>query len=885
MKFGILASTAILLTTAIVPNAMAFSLANGSYSEDGITVDIKQIKELAENDLFSQTSTPSQALAETIASMVSKDPSGDNGNFTEVLHAHDVLHYFYPKATEKELEGVGITPTQAVQWLNLKGYTAKIIDRALTTEEIKARLDNSEPIVTVLENQNKASWLNEHYAGVLYAHDDVETGSAEGKLHASFIKSVNYGEAIVNDGEESTAFQFSEMSNSPDPIQAESTFKWVSTITEIKRDPSWSNSQTIKGDRAKGVFEHKVTSDGTQSQVDFTDPDVTALLNKYPIENKEHVMKLAAVSLINLYEDQEHQKTVKDLEEFLKISSNTYVSTQNIIDWYKYLGFDFDVVNGRAPMSLTKALNDSGRLYLTMFKAQDTTNPVKNTAAIGAGYLNNSFNGYSPQWYTVKLGENTVPFYNVPLTPEGMKQQQELAKTFKYTNVKRVVSDPFSKTDYEEEKTIYNIRLKGLPDESGIELPPSESVETPPEESAIKPVASAHYIEADFFTIRETQGQVPWCSSFVNAAAVNTVYQAPLDESDDKGAITTAKKLMQLDRPGVPDEELENLPGTTIQNALDILKKNYKVTADFEQRVLSFEEVKKEIDAGGIIQMDGKPEEASENGGEGHAVSIVGYVMPKEGEQAPYYIVWNPWWNTTFYLSSQAKTFNLGGMKYEWYRTWHNWRKVDGVNSVQTLDPELGNQKVLQGTSSNSLKEPNNLFSGNLVPTFNKVSSDLEQGKNSLVAQFGSPVMWRGSFGAYYGYDSTASVQGKRRVMRIQSYNTLEAKLYYDTPEAEVWRKDVESMNEYQRDLRKSGIALAYEIPLMLITGGVVKAGLVGASAIKKIAGYSVTILAGLNIIGDNNPIAIATTLYNYYNLEGKMIEDAERCYFADGPL
>lgn len=822
MKFGILASTAILLTTAIVPNAMAFSLSNGSYNQDGISVDIKQVKELAENDLFSQSSTPSQALAETIASMVSKDPSGENGNFTEVLHAHDVLHYFYPKATEKELEGVGITPTQAVQWLNLKGYTAKIIDRALTTEEIKARLDNSEPIVTVLENQNKASWLNEHYAGVLYAHDDVETGAAEGKLHASFIKSVNYGEAIINDGEETKAFQFAEMSNSPDPIQAESSYKWVSTIAEIKRDPSWSNSQTIKGDRAKGVFEHKVTSDGTQSQVDFTDPDVAALLNKYPEDNTDHVVKLSAVSLINLYEDAEHQKTVQDLEEYLKITKNAYASAQGIMDWYEYLGFDFDVVNGRAPMELTKALNDGGRLYLTIFKPVDNANPVKSTATIGAGYLNNSFNGYSPCWYAVKLGENLAPFYDVPLTEAGMKERQELAKKFQYTDVKRVVSDPFSKTNFEEYKTIYNIRLKGLPDESGITLPPSDSVVTPPEESDIQPVASAHYIETDYFTIRETQGQVPWCSSFVNAAAVNTVYQAPLDESEDKGAVTTAKKLMQLDRPGIPDEELENLPGTTVQNALDILKKNYQVTADFEQRALSFEEVKKEIDAGGIIQMDGKPEDGSENGGEGHAVSIVGYVTPKEGNQAPYYIVWNPWWDTTFYLSSQAKTFNLEGVKYEWYRTWHNWRKVDGINSVQTLDPELGNQEVLRGVKPNKTSGNISLDLG--TPNFfNTIAFSLKSPENEFnqrVDQQKKPTYAHdGISGADYSYWIGYHPNGHQF---MSATRTGQEKTVDYNATAKEFKEKVDTINDYQFKIISFGwsaaavavvLALSYTIP------------------------------------------------------------------------
>lgn len=843
MKTGVVLSTLLLLATATIPNALAFSVAQSGYNQDGISVDVKQINELADNNLFADESTPSQALAQTLATMVSKDPSGDNGNFTEVLSAKDVLQYFYPNASEKELEGTGITPVQGVEWLNFKGYTATIIDRPLTTSEIKKHLDNSEPIVTVLENQNAESWLNQHYAGVLYAHDDVETGIAEGRLHASFIKSINYGEASINDGEEANAFKFADMANSPDPIQAESTFKWISTITEIKRDPSWTNSQTIQEDKAKGVFEHKVTSDGTQSQVDFTDPEVSALLNKYPIENKEHVLKLTAVSLINLYEDKAHQKTVKDLEEFLKISSSTYATTQNIIDWYKYLGFDFDVVNGRAPMALTKSLNDSGRLYLTMFKAQDNANPVKNTAAIGAGYLNNSFNGYSPYWYAVKLGENTVPFYNVPLTTAGMKQQQELAKKFQYTNVKRVVSDPFSKTDYEEEKTIYNIRLKGIPDESGITSKPDESVETPPVESHVTPPINANYIQAEDFNIRETQGQQPWCTSYVAAGAVNTTSKAPMTDEEEKGAITTAKKIMQLDRPGVSDEELQNLPGTTIDHMLEVIQKNYQTTATVEARPLSFAEVKKEIDAGGIISMDGYNSEDPEgpgNGGKGHEVAIVGYVESIEAGKAPYYIVWNPWWDSTFYLSSQAETFNLGGVKYKWYRTWHNWRKTNS-RMTENLEPELGNQQVESTANPYQSKESPSLELG-IIDQDKYDLLDFGEHKdiiNQNVDKQGRPIYAHDGFsGADYSYWIGYHPNGHQF---MSATRTGQEKTVDYNATAKQFKGSVDKLIEYQTKvvgaavstaLTAVAMALAYSIPgvnalaaaLSLAFGGIMDA-------------------------------------------------------------
>lgn len=821
MKTGVLLSTVLLLATATVPNALAFTETENNTNENGVSVNIKQIKELADNNLLPSDATPSQALAQTLASLVSHDPSGDNGNFTEVLDANDVLKYFYPNYTEEQLKGATITPTQGAEWLHSKGYNATIIDRALTTDEIKKRLDASEPIVTVLQNQNQADWLDSNYAGVLYAHDDVETGTAEGKLHASFIKTVNYGEAIVNDGAEANAFQFPDLKNAPDPIQAESSFKWVSTITGIKRDPSWTNSQTISGDRAKGVFEHKVTSDGTQSQVDFTDPDVTSLLNKYPQENTDQVMKLSAVSLINLYEDKEHQKTVKDLETFLKIDNKTYATSQNIIDWYKYLGFDFDVVNGRAPMKLTKAINDSGRLYLTMFKPLDKNNAVKSTAVVGAGYLNNSFAGYSPYWYALKLGENIVPFYDVPMTNEGLAQQQELAKEFKYTNAKRVVSDPFSKTDYEEDKTIYNIRLKGTPDESGITDKPDESVVTPPDESNVAPTTNATYAKEPDFHIREIQGQQPWCSEYTNAAAVNTVYKAPLDDSETKGAVTTAKKIMQLDRPGVSDEELENLPGTTVQHILQVLQDNYKVTADFEMRTLSFAEVKKEIDAGGIVQMDGNNSESTDEPGTGdnlgHAVDIVGYVMPTEGSQAPYYIVWNPWWDTTFYLSTNAKTYNLGGVKYQWTRTWHNWRKTNGTRSVRKLDPSIGDQKVMS-TPNPYISQKNNNFSiisGLKVPSFTQ-----NEFLNKSVANLGAVISVKSPFSPdVYGF-ATGKLNNKNGLSVIKN-NSVKNVYLDNNSSAQNYKSSIWSMYVDRNDIATYALSMGVLMAVTVIVGAV----------------------------------------------------------------
>lgn len=83
MKIGIIASTAILLATATVPNALAFSVTQNNTSQDGISVNIKQINELSKQDLLNPEATPSQILAQTVAAFVSHDPAGPNGNFSK----------------------------------------------------------------------------------------------------------------------------------------------------------------------------------------------------------------------------------------------------------------------------------------------------------------------------------------------------------------------------------------------------------------------------------------------------------------------------------------------------------------------------------------------------------------------------------------------------------------------------------------------------------------------------------------------------------------------------------------------------------------------------------------------------------------------------------
>ncbi|MDR2976624.1 MAG: hypothetical protein LBV19_04865 [Streptococcaceae bacterium] len=701
IKLAIIVSVFLLLFSIAGPSAYAFTVEQSTLNQDGISVDVKQIKELATYDFQSDFATPSQALAQTIAAMVSVDLKGPDGMFTTRWTAQDVLKYLYPNYNDAQLKGATITPDQAMSWLHSVGYTASIVNRPLTTEEIKSNLDKSQPIVTVLANQNGNDWLEQNYAAVIYAHDDVAAGNQN--LHASFLKSVNYGEAVIQDGSEGQAFTFPELTDEPDPMKASSTFKWVSTITDIKPDPSWESAQTIQGDKKAGIFAAHLTSSGNQSQLDFTDPAIKGLSGKFPDSNTDQVTKLDAVAIINLYEAADKQKTIDDLDNYLKVSRNTYVTTQQIMNWYQSLGFDFDVIKGKAPMSSTIAINKSGRVYLTIFTASKPENPIKNTAALGIGYLNNNTDGYRPYWSGIKVSDQVIPYYDTPGTMEGYAQYQKLAREFKYSNILGVTKGyDFSHKDkyyYSEDATIYNIRGKGEPDGTEVSNKPSTSVVTPPPATSnVKPAVNANYETASNFKVSETQGQEPWCSEYVQAAAVNTL---------ENSQLTSAKQIMQLLNPGVSDEELATKGSGHISDNVNVLKNSYQVTEDIENRALSFDEVKKEIDAGGIIEMDENNVSSTPGSEEdqetAHAVAIVGYVLPSDNKgEAPYYEIWNPWWQGTFYMSSQSKTMKLGGIDYKWMRTWHNFRRIANSAS-QSIDENVLNQKTASASENTTV--------------------------------------------------------------------------------------------------------------------------------------------------------------------------------------
>ncbi|WP_259752235.1 hypothetical protein [Lactococcus lactis] len=189
------------------------------------------------------------------------------------------------------------------------------------------------------------------------------------------------------------------------------------------------------------------------------------------------------------------------------------------------------------------------------------------------------------------------------------------------------------------------------------------------------------------------------------------------------------------------------MSGVKIDDYLKVLQSKYQVTADVENRTLNFNEVKKELDAGQMIQMDAYDQNETlpqgSEGNEGHALAIVGYILPADGDtakHAPYYEVWNPWWGNTFYVSSKASYFNLEGTQYKWTRTWHNWRKVGTGATVQT-NPAVAQQKVASAVNPNA--KP--IYS---KPTpFNPLGKNIN---NQNVCNFGKPTAAKTLDGTVY---------------------------------------------------------------------------------------------------------------------------------------
>ena len=140
--------------------ALALTSDNTTTTIDDVKVDLKQIKEIARptwqiiNSNDGRDGRISQSLAASVVSVVNADTQNDGW-----VSASDMLSWLYPNDTIEALKSENISAEQAVAWLNSKGYSASIVNRSLTTDEIKKSLDNTSPIVTIFESQDSANWL------------------------------------------------------------------------------------------------------------------------------------------------------------------------------------------------------------------------------------------------------------------------------------------------------------------------------------------------------------------------------------------------------------------------------------------------------------------------------------------------------------------------------------------------------------------------------------------------------------------------------------------------------------------------------------------------------------------------------------------------------
>ncbi|MCW2280947.1 C47 family peptidase [Lactococcus lactis] len=923
--FGILL---LLFSSLFAPIARAFTIGQNESKQDNISVNIKQIDEL--KDVFAHgSSKPTNTLEQTLVNVLAKDKVGDFGNFTVNASPEDVLRYTYPNATEAQLQTATINGQQAVNWLHHVGYTATLINRALTTDEIKKQLDNSCPIIPIMVNQNQDNWLNHCLAGVLYAHDDV-TIDGQNKLNKSFIKAMGYGETTVQDGQETQPITFPDQTNSPDPIQASDSYLWTQTISDIKLDPSAVNIQSINTNVKDGIFKAQTTKMGNGSQVEFTDPLLASmkpqvadsplltcsaqvqkkgwlpecqygepvgtmeeglrleafklklrhlpqgltggitysahvqnqgwqnevsdgaiagtvgkslrveaikvrltgtlaqqysvyystysnknwcpfvkdnqisgttgkglkieaimvhLIRKKNFNGASNETKRAAVALANAYEDAEHQKTVTDLEKYAKINPSNAITSQQIMDWYHFLGLEFDTQKGRFTKAQAMTMNQSGRLYFTFLKAKKAPDNIQNFGAIGYGYMDNSFS-YTPN----------LSYMNEPYAPtvcwqqrkgENFTQTNNRMKTYDYDKIYTLNEEGKEVSEYEEEVTLYNIRAKASTNKA-------DSTPSTPEQSTPTSLQAtgATYQENPNFIPSGVQGSEPWCSEYVNASEINLLNH--MTAETPATSRLTAEQLMQALYPTVNAEQLKTMNGGLIGDILKVLKEKYQVTADVENRALNFKEVKRELDSGNIVQMDldNKDREAGESNELAHSVAIIGYVLPANGDtsKAPYYKIWNPW-GQEFYVSSKSDTINLGGVRYQWTRTWHNWRKV-GARTQLNINKAIIQQKAA------SMCNPNIVSTFNLPDYLHPFEEkDIFHQK---AGEFGNNIQTYNS--RFFGLFSISISNNSKRAISSRHLKTKKTPYNYM---AQQYRSDIIKMHDLDTDISKWGIGTA----------------------------------------------------------------------------
>lgn len=180
--------------------------------------------------------------------------------------------------------------------------------------------------------------------------------------------------------------------------------------------------------------------------------------------------------------------------------------------------------------------------------------------------------------------ESISTVYNINWSGQNAYQEYLARnKSFNYDYFTRIdISKGASQGDYQSDLTIYNIRQKSAPEVENTQFKPTIPDVTVPEKIGT-------FNSNNNFYIRETQGSEPRCTAYVNAAAINTLGKAT------DTPITTAKTIMQADRPSLSDEELSKTQGSTIANFLNIINSKYNMGVTIENRALSFNEVKKKL--------------------------------------------------------------------------------------------------------------------------------------------------------------------------------------------------------------------------------------------------------------------------------------------------
>lgn len=117
----------------------------------------------------------------------------------------------------------------------------------------------------------------------------------------------------------------------------------------------------------------------------------SSLDNKYSIGQKEVTKtpsdetKRSAMALVNLYEDANHQKTVGDLESFAGVAPTDAITPKHIMDWYYFLGLEFDTQNGR--FLPDKAKNLSFLFYILINKETNIIVILSDVFLISLGRL------------------------------------------------------------------------------------------------------------------------------------------------------------------------------------------------------------------------------------------------------------------------------------------------------------------------------------------------------------------------------------------------------------------------------------------------------------------------------------------------------------------